>query len=130
MVVRLKHQQERDMSLFLVDLKMTTSLRSYFGDLSKIKFYRRFSSKDIDQNFDLQLFFINFDYFALEVSKWPFFDSNTFVQFVYETRLDLSLWFLAIFLDRKKLSTSLRRKGEGLPPGPAKPVTPGVLRII
>jgi len=52
-VVGLKHQQERDMSLFLVDLKMTTSLRSNFRNLRKIKLNRRFSSKDIDQNFDL-----------------------------------------------------------------------------
>ena len=108
------------MTLFRLVVKITTKPPSYFGDLSKIKFYGRLPTEDIYENFDLQLLFINFDYFALEISEWPLFDSNTFVQFVYETRLYLPLWFISVFLDCKEIINFFTTQRRGFASGTFK----------
>ena len=85
------------MTLFRVNPQMTTNLESNFRNLREIQFYRRLPTKNIDQHFNFELLFVDFNDLALEVCKWAFFDPHTLIEFIKKAWLDLSLRFVTIF---------------------------------
>ena len=83
------------MTLFRVNREMTTSLESNFPNLRKIQFYWCLPTKDIDQHFDFELLFVDFNDLALEICEWAFFDPHTLIEFIKKAWLDLSLLLIA-----------------------------------